>query len=218
MRLAKPTDPAAVAACVSTPRLTKYAAIKAGLDEQLELYAWNAQVSTAMMLPAHFAEVLTRNAVSEALATVYGPEWPWAHDFELSLPNPHPPAYNPRRDLISVRSRYPTTGKVIADLKFAFWGQMFTARHHGRVWKAQILSLFPNAVETDAKVLRKRIHADLDSIRILRNRIAHHEPILTRNLSDDLARILDLVQLCSTATASWLATIDEASAAIAARP
>lgn len=199
-------------------RLTKYSAIKAGLDEQLELYAWNAHASTAMMLPAHFAEVLTRNAVSDALTTAYGPQWPWANDFELSLPNPYPPVYNPRRDLINVRSKHPTTGKVIADLKFAFWGQMFTARHHGRIWKSQILATFPNSTETDAKALRKRIHADLDDIRDLRNRIAHHEPILTRNLSDDHARMLDLVHLRSAETSSWLAAINEAGPAIAARP
>ncbi|WP_220093693.1 hypothetical protein [Flexivirga caeni] len=34
----------------------------------LELYAWNARVASALMLPAHFAEVATRNAVADALS------------------------------------------------------------------------------------------------------------------------------------------------------
>jgi hypothetical protein len=170
------------------------------------------------MVPAHFAEVVTRNAISEALTDVYGTDWPWSHPFELSLPSSHPPAYNPRRDLQQVRAKHTTTGKVIADLKFVFWQKMFTARHDGRLWQHQILSLFPNSAESDPKKLRQRLYDDLDHIRALRNRIAHHEPIVTRNLADDLGRMLELVALRSTETNAWLVAIEEASATIAARP
>jgi hypothetical protein len=37
---------------------------------------------------------------------------------------------------------------------------------------------------------RKLIYDDLEQIRRLRNRIAHHKPIFTRNLSDDYQKIL----------------------------
>lgn len=33
----------------------------------LDLYAWNAQVSSALLMPLHVCEVVIRNAVSEAL-------------------------------------------------------------------------------------------------------------------------------------------------------
>lgn len=207
-----------IVAALSAPRLTKYAQLKSTDAEALELYAWNAHVAAELMVPAHFAEVLTRNAVSEALAAAYGTRWPWSTKFELSLPDPPAPAYSPRRDLRQVRAKQPTTGKVIADLKFVFWQKMFTARHDDRVWKNRILGLFPNASGATAKQLRQRIYDDLDHIRTLRNRIAHHEPILTRNLADDLARILELVELRSTPTHAWLCQLEEASAGLAARP
>ena len=43
----------------------------------LTLYDWNAQISGAFMTPLHLCEVVMRNAVSEALTTVYGDRWPW---------------------------------------------------------------------------------------------------------------------------------------------
>ncbi|MDN5804393.1 MAG: hypothetical protein L0H26_07395 [Microlunatus sp.] len=218
VRPVKPANAAQIVEALSAPRLTKYCAAEPVLDEALELYAWNAQVSAALMVPAHFAEVVTRNAVSEALTSVYGERWPWSSVFEFSLPSPHSPAYNPRRDLQSVRGKHPTTGKVIADLKFVFWQKMFTARHDGRVWRHPILSLFPNAAEGDPVKLRQRLYDDLEHIRRLRNRVAHHEPVIGRNLGDDLARMLELVAIRSAETGAWLNLIEQASSAIAARP
>lgn len=218
VRLAKPSTPAPIVSVLSAARLTKYSAAKPAPADALELYAWNAHISSALMIPSHFAEVLTRNAVSDALTTVYGPDWPWSTAFTLSLPSPYPPVYNPRRDLERTRAKHSTTGKVIADLKFAFWEAMFTARHHNRLWKNQIHGLFPNATEADAKKLRERIRVDLDHIRNLRNRLAHHEPVITRNLADDLARMLELVELRSSETSIWLASIEDASTGLETRP
>ena len=52
--------------------------------------------------------------------------------------------------------------------------------------------------------IRKRIYSDLDAIRKLRNRIAHHEPIFKRNLAEEFDRIIDLVRLRSPLVESWL--------------
>lgn len=111
-----------------------------------------------------------------------------------------------------------TTGKVIAELKFVFWQSMFTSRHAGRVWDSRICAIFPNATQVTAGPLRQRIHDDLEHIRTLRNRIAHHEPLVTRNLADDLARMMELVQARSGETVDWLKTFEEATALVAARP
>lgn len=89
------------------------------LAEALALYAWNAQVSAALMVPLHVCEVVIRNAVSDALERVYGPAWPWSPGFERSLPAPSH-GYSVKNDLLNVRNRFPTTGKVIPELKFIF--------------------------------------------------------------------------------------------------
>jgi hypothetical protein len=186
------------------------------LNRALELYAWNARVSSALMLPAHFAEVATRNAVSDALLSVYGPRWPWDHAFEFSLPNP--PRDSPRANLVSTRARETTTGKVIAELKFSFWQRMFTARHDPRVWGPQILTQFPHTTETQPAVLRGRIYNDLEAIRRLRNRVAHHEPVFTRPLAQDLAKMLDLIQMRSQPTADWVRALEDVTNVLSERP
>ena len=52
---------------------------------------------------------------------------------------------------------------------------------------------------------RKQAHAALDQLRILRNRIAHHEPIFNRDLADDYRQILEVTGWISPTTSEWLA-------------
>lgn len=218
MPTAKPTNEPAILAALSSPRLSTYLAVTDwDLGRALQLYGWNARVSAALMLPAHFAEVTTRNAVDDALTEVYGPTWPWEPSLERSLPNPSK-AYSPRKDLQLTRHRHTTTGKVIAELKFVFWQTMFTARHDTRIWNHQILTLFPGATNAESADLRGRIYGDLEAIRLLRNRLAHHEPIFTRDLTDDLAKILDLVALRSSDAASWVRAMEKATSLLTERP
>ncbi len=215
---AKPADPLEIQRVMSEPRVGTYlAAAEGNLDRALELYAWNARVSAAFMLPAHFAEVATRNAVSEALTATYGQRWPWHQSFELSVPAAGK-YYKQRRDLQDTRKRQPTTGKVIAELKFVFWQKMFTARHDERLWEPQILTLFPTAPQTGAAALRDRIYNDLEVIRKMRNRLSHHEPIINRDLARDLAKMLDLIELRSSSTAAWVRTMERASSLLRERP
>lgn len=56
-------------------------------------------------------------------------------------------------------------------------------------------AFFPPSTGMPARQLRDRSYNDLNVIRELRNRVAHHEPIFTRNLDDDLMRILELVEI-----------------------
>lgn len=202
----------AIKTALSPGRIQTYeAATKAfGHDDPcvLALYAWNAEVSAAFLAPLHICEVVIRNAVSDVLDVVYGPRWPWDRNFVLSLPNPQqaPNIYNPRRDLQGVAAKQPTTGKVIPELKFVFWQQMFTRRHDIRLWNTHLTRVFPNHDRSKTIVaLRKEIYANLEVIRIFRNRIAHHEPIFSRNLQEDLQRLVELVQQRCTLVASWMA-------------
>jgi len=217
---AKPTDHVEIGWLLSAPRFATYLEAASGnTGRALDLYAWNARVASALMLPAHFAEITTRNAVSEALSSVYGAQWPWNQAFIRTLPDPQGPVYRPRQDLRAVAGRHQTTGKVIADLKFVFWQSMFTSRHDGRLWSPHLLGLYPYApAQATAKDLRLRIYQDLEAIRSLRNRVAHHEPIFARALDDDLAKMVDLVAIRSGHAGSWVRRLEDVSALIQARP
>ncbi|BEH16717.1 hypothetical protein MAALD49_40850 (plasmid) [Marinobacter shengliensis] len=212
----------AVRLALSPARMGTYeaaAGVTGGDDPSaLALYAWNADVSGALLAPLHVCEVVVRNAVSDALEAVYGNRWPWSATFERSLPDPLR-GYSPRKDLQSARRSAPTTGKVIPELKFVFWQKMFTQRHDARIWDAHLMRIMPNldGSKTVAE-LRQEIYSDLEQIRGLRNRIAHHEPIFSRSLMDDYQKILALVRFRCGSTASWLEENQKATAVIAEKP
>lgn len=218
----------AVKQSLSLPRIATYEAV---LDakgtlitprQALQLYAWNAQVSAAFLAPLHICEVVIRNAVADALEAVYGPQWPWSAGFTQSLPT-HQSGYSQINDLMFARQANTTTGKVIPELKFAFWEKMFTARHDDRLWIPHLATIFqglppgPNSKKTIGKY-RLAIYNELTHIRALRNRIAHHEPIFERDLAADFRRISALIALRCPITAGWMAQNQQASALIAARP
>lgn len=212
---------AAVRSVVSAARMGTYEqAMRTSASPDvsaLELYTWNAQVSAAFMAPLHICEVAVRNAANEALEAVCGPRWPWDATYENSLPTGT--IYDPRRDLRNIRNRQPTTGKVIPELKFAFWQKMYTRRHDVRLWNAHLARLFPNLNHGQPmSMLREQIYNDLEQIRELRNRIAHHEPIFRRNLTDDLAKVFGLVHARCAVTSTWLRAHQQASALIALKP
>jgi len=199
---------ASVKAALSHARMAtfeKAAAVSAPDDlSALVLYAWNAEVSGVLLTPLHVCEVVIRNAVSDALEAVYGQLWPWSVTFEQSLPDPSQ-GYNPRKDLRSARNGKTTTGKVIPELKFVFWQKMFTRRYDVRLWHPHLRRVFPHGDASLAvPALRQSIYGDLERLRALRNRIAHHEPIFARALADDLKTIIDLVTLRCTVTASTI--------------
>ena len=174
-------------------------------EKALRLYMWNAQISAAFFVPLHVCEVLTRNAISEVIETVYGDRWPWSIGFERSLPIPiH--GYKPKDDLISGRRNQPTTGKVIPELKFVFWQKMLTGRFDTRLWNNHILTAFPHAVAQglSAAQLRQNLYNDLETVRKLRNRIAHHEPIINRNLLDDFATIKRIIAYRCEHSVEWM--------------
>jgi hypothetical protein len=76
-------------------------------------------------------------------------------------------------DLIK-EGKDPTHGRVVAALTLSFWTAMVSPVYEP-LWRS---TLFTIAVRRDGKRLsRKQLSRPLTPIRVLRNRIAHHEPI-----------------------------------------
>ncbi len=76
-----PTTLQAVKTALSSARMSTYETASCDSSLALELYAWNAQVSGALLTPLHICEVVIRNAVSDVLESLYGEKWPWSAGF-----------------------------------------------------------------------------------------------------------------------------------------
>ena len=216
------SDVKAVRAVIAQQRMSTYdVATTPGPDRprrSLALYLWNVEVAAAFFVPLNTCEVAIRNAVSDALTVRYGRRWPWSSGFRQSLPNPAQ-GYNPRSNLAGVARNHSSTGKVIPEVKFVFWQSMFTSRHDQRLWDSELHTILPNApLGSTTAALRERVYDDLDRIRLLRNRIAHHEPIFTRDLASDLAAITDLVALRSGPSTDLLRRCERVTSLLGQRP
>lgn len=222
----------AIKTALSTPRMGTYVAATTqvpSLPGAVALYTWNAQVSAAFMHLLHLCEVVIRNAVSEALSASYGPRWPWDNGFLLSLPHPANSKGLRLRDTVTAAAakaefaRLPgslaSTDKAIAEMSFAFWEAMFTQRHDAGLWAARILTLFPNAPSRFTFYqLRSRIYGHLRTLRKLRNRIAHHEPIFARPLGKEFLMIDELIRFRCIRTADWMMRTQEVQRLLRMRP
>lgn len=206
---------------ISAPRFATYLrATKNVRSDALILYQWNLEISSAFIVPLQICEVSMRNGAVHAIEKVHGANWPRAIGFQRSLPEPRISwHYNAKKDLRNTADRHPTTGKIVADLKFAFWEKVFTRGQDERLWKDHFFESFPNADRNiSIPQLRAQAFDDLELIREFRNRIAHHEPIFSRNLIADYERLRRLIGWRSPCAVEWLDGIQRISALLSERP
>lgn len=182
-----------------------------------KLYLWNASIAGAYIFPLHIYEVALRNAISSAISSTYTDAWPWKTQFIRSLSTKG--RYSPQKDLQSCNQSHGTTGKVIPELKFAFWEHMLKSSHSGRIWRPHFRSAFPLAPTSKSiDLCLNELKSNNYKIRELRNRIAHHEPIFSRNLQDDYNKILQAINWICQDTAAWMDSHQRVSELLSQRP
>jgi len=91
--------------------------------------------------------------------------------------------------------------RVVAELNFGFWVGLFGRQYENHLWRPVLHRMFINASHP---LLRKDAHQVLDNLRLLRNRIAHHEPILHRPLLREYRMILTVIGWLCLSTATWV--------------
>jgi hypothetical protein len=193
-----PYTPAAIAEirrALSEPRFQTYLGL-AGGDAELAMrqYVWNAAIASGLQTPLHLLEVTLRNAVNDRLKRAHGANW---LDTAGLLKTPETTMVTEAHNYLTARGEAATPDKIVAELNFRFWVGIFS-RKYDRVWLASLQSLFT------PKIQRHDIHAKLDRLRTLRNRIAHHETIQHRHLMADLNDIKQIVGALSPTMLDWL--------------
>lgn len=157
---------------VSRERLKRYmAATGTELSRAIALYEDNVALSEAVFGLLHIVEVAIRNSMHTALSIRCGTQR-WYQSAAVPLTQ-----YGQDKIAAAIRDAggpSASAGKVVAELTFGFWSNLAARSYHWTLWQPCLHRAFPNA-----RLSRPVIHARLESIRMLRNRIAHHEPVLT---------------------------------------
>jgi hypothetical protein len=192
---------AALERSLTRERLTYYLS-ECGDDVEtaLRMYELNTRLSAAFYGPVQGLEVLVRNAMNIELRATFGENW---HDLSV-IRLQATQADEVARAVRELETDPPTNGAVVAELPFAFWVGLLGPKNENEIWRKALYRSFPNRPKgTERKIIQNA----LNSIRRLRNRIAHHEKILHRDLAADHATILEIAGWCCRETRDWIASL-----------
>lgn len=193
---------------LSLDRFGRYLAWADGDRERaIELYTLNSQLSACFHISLHMLEVVLRNRI-HAVASQWNnedrdyeePQLPWYDRPEFQIGTWQlDQLKKAKADLLDDRKPI-ETGRVIAALTFSYWTAFF-GKDYEDLWQR---GLYQIGKRPDGKGLRRKdFSAPLTPLRLLRNRIAHHEPILSWNLPKHHSAIIQLTEWLSPAAAAW---------------
>lgn len=203
---------------LSAERFTSYDR-DAGGDSvaSLRLYEWNMAASASCYATLQSVEIVLRNAIHQQLTRLHSARrlpGSWLDDPTRVL--------EPRRlaDIADAHRRVqrnrrsPTPDRLIAELPFGFWRLLLAAHYEETLWRPALHLAFPHLQPRR----RRNIAQPVSRLHQLRNRIAHHEPIHSRDLASDHADMLAVVAAVCPDTHAWVSRISTIAQTIAQRP
>jgi hypothetical protein len=188
---------------VSRDRLTRYLIASNGdRCRALILYERNTYLSEGLYGVIQPLEIALRNAIHHVMANdMAKTDW---YDHIPSLKPAEKNSIAQAKENIIKQRKAISPSRVIAELNFGFWTRLIAPRYEKALWVRHIYKAFPNMRPPDRKSAFRR----LDDIRVLRNRVAHHEPIFSRHLGQDYERIIEALRWICPVTAAWTESLN----------
>lgn len=221
------SERAALQRAISPDRLSTYTAAATTRNcDSLDLYVWDRDLAAATIADVAVLEIAMRNAMSRCLERRAGqPDW---YVVDIGLDN---------RSLASISkvwsdlpATHRTPGRIVSHLMFGFWRSLLDAggttgkaplvnkADYETLWRSTTHHAFPGGrLQAAAQQQRFTRTWTLDVVKVvhaLRNRAAHHEPLVNgfaipgenRRVSTahGHAACLQLARLLDRDLASWL--------------
>lgn len=182
---------------LSTDRLRPYqVSVDGSIELAIRLYEQNTLLAESLYGILQGLEISLRNTIHGQLASDFGgAEW---YDV-LKLEPEQVAMLRKAKDGLSKEGKPLDSGRIVAELSFGFWTGL-TGPKYDALWRDHLVKIFPRR-----PVQRVEVQTRLNSIRKLRNRIAHHEPILfSGRLQKYVNQIFDTISWISPVTARWV--------------
>lgn len=169
-------------------------------------YDYNLRLGQALIPILHTVEVVVRNRIHSRLVATTGkdnwwdalpqPEFDWMADNVLRA----------KSSLLRRQERV-TADKLVAELTFGCWTQLFNARHTASMWGplSKAFTRLPKRFRQ-----RRTVAGPLNRVRELRNRVMHHEPLLwlSPSVMEVHADMMNLLNWIEPQVQPWLCTYD----------
>lgn len=203
----------ALVALLGSARASVYLAEASGdAARARDLYTWSTEVSGALHAQLSYVEIAVRNAIDPVLTSWnaaqpgFGPNWTAERGAatplygllkgSLSAARTNAVKESQRRPHTHGRHNAPVThDDMISQLMFGSWVKLVHStdgsQNQALLWASAIHQAFPNVPSADAE--RIRLGRQLETMRRLRNRVAHHDNLLAVNVRGRLNESLSLL-------------------------
>jgi hypothetical protein len=158
----------------------------------IALYTLNTRLSESLYIPLQMLEIALRNRIHAVMSAALHDHW--YNDPRCQLDSSQAEQLARARQDLADAGKAIEPGRVVAALTFGYWTAFFNTDYE-ELWRKQLYRI---AQRPGKPLRRKDFSTALTPIRLLRNRIAHHEPILEWNLPKHYRNMVHL-----TAAAAW---------------
>jgi hypothetical protein len=178
---------------ISEARFARYLQDSNG-DQRLglQLYHWNSSLSQCLYFSVQVWEVALRNKLNVFLCRKYNGVWPYDQRAlrQLTRSDKDRLSKTIERQKQERKIHRPTADMVVADLSAGFWVSLLTQSYDVPfAWRYNLTRVLPH----NSRLTRDAVSVMCDRILVVRNRIAHHEPIYHLPLDDIRADLATLV-------------------------
>lgn len=196
--------------CLSEARFAPYMR-SAGFKHEyaFNLYLYNARLAKAFLFPLHIMEISLRNRIDKLLQDDFGQTWPHNERFQNILTEESLRTLKTGIDRAKTRK----TQDIVAELTFDFWSNLFRNEYDRSLWQSNMGLLLPNKHKT-----RRDFQKDVKALNKFRNRIAHHEPIHSLDITSLHSEILAVLEGLCTNTYLWVKHFSTINQAIRTKP
>lgn len=174
------------------------------MPQALELYVWNAEMSGALFNMIHYVEVVLRNALFGQIIRLHsstGSSGEWYERADWFNASAMDDIDRARRRLLA-KDKPVTAARVLTELPLGFWRYLMSRAYHRVFWEPGFRYAFPNL--PNAIDRRGEVADRIEHVYLLRNRIAHHEPVFSRDHATDQVVMLELLGWTCVSTREWV--------------
>ncbi len=144
----------------------------------LDEYQANLVMSKQSYIPLSVLEVSLRNSIDALLTNKVSEDW---HKDETFLTRDSAFKIKQAIELLERRRESISKHKVIAELSFGFWVNLFKKPYGKKLRINDLRKIFPNLPPKTVKLInREKIYKELNHIRNFRNRVFHYEKVVNK--------------------------------------
>jgi len=168
---------------ITAQRLSTYA--------DLNEYEENLLLSKKSYIPLSILEVALRNSIDRLLVQKVGEKWHEDFDF---LTKDSKYKVQQAKELLQRRREPINREKIIAELSFGFWVNLFKKPYNKKLRINDLKKIFPNLPLRQKKMInREIIYRELNHIRNFRNRIFHYEKVINKDIYRNIFKDIDTI-------------------------